>query len=204
MIRVGVCDNDPMVRELLAAYLRTDPTVELSGSYGSGHEVVERASKDELDVLILDVRMPTMSGPEVAERLATLHEGVRILLLTSYPSDLHKTWRPTPNVMGTLTKDLAPESLLAAIRLANSSISTTSPAFRNSANISTSGSQPKHPDLTSREQEILDLLCRGASNQEIAATLFLSESTVKKALVRLCRHFGVANRTALALRYLNP
>ncbi|QCV87681.1 response regulator transcription factor [Acidipropionibacterium jensenii] len=194
--RVGVCDDSAVVRRQLGIYLSTAPDLPLCAAYASGADAIAGVCRDDIEVLLLDVRMPGITGPSVAAELAASGIGCKVLYLTSYPDEVPVRGDLRKTVLGALTKDISPENLVAAIRLVASGISLLAPEFIR---------QPAHGGAGSgdwvsdpREREVVRLVGRGATNSQIAAELNMSASWVKQTVSALCRRAGVRGRAGLA------
>lgn len=206
VIRVAICDDDALVRTAFALYVEAAASLELVASCASGAELLETLEATEADVLLLDVRMSGMDGPATAREVAGRHPGVKVLYLTSYPTDAPVEDALTGTVMGALTKDLAPASLASAIECANQGMTVLGAAFRGASMQGTCQmlGKRRRSELAEkpRDAELLDLMAAGRGNRAIAKALFVSESTVKQAIARLSRSAGVPVRSEFIL-YLN-
>ncbi|MDN5977848.1 MULTISPECIES: response regulator transcription factor [Acidipropionibacterium] len=197
MIGVGICDDSTEVRSQLAAYVATGADLTVRGMYACGPAAIAGVGRDGVDVLLLDVRMPKMTGPAVATELASSGSGCKVLYITSYPEEVPVRGALRSTVLGALSKDLSPENLVSAIRLVASGISLLGPEFIGQRTAS-------GPDLVarvakdSRDLEVLAMVRQGASNPEIAAACSISVSRVKQIIATMCRRAGVASRTELA------
>lgn len=198
-IRVGICDDDPLVLDALASYVAAANDLELVGLYRTGAAVLGALGEGSaMDVLLLDIRMPTMSGPEVAAAMSRRECKTRIVYLTSYSAEFPLEDVLSGRVLGALTKDISPGDLAQAIRTAHAGITLLGAAFIGST------STPLRDRVealarTKRESAVLTLISTGASNSQIALSLNISESTVKQSLQALTRRAGVSNRTELLM-----
>lgn len=197
-IRVGVCDDDPLVLSALASYIEAAPDLVVSGLFRTGAELLAALDEADIDVVLLDVRMPGMSGPEVALEMSRRHAGACVIYLTSFATETPSEDALSGRVRGALTKDISPADLAQAIRVAHAGITLLGAAFLGPAP-SRLVARIEELSTTDRETAILRLVSGGASNGEIARRLNVSESTVKQALQVLSRRAGVTNRTALLM-----
>lgn len=199
-IRVAVCDDSDVVRSSLASYLAADPQLHLVASFASGGELIQDLEPGSADVVLLDVRMPGLDGPAIAERLAARPDRPKVIYLSSYPEQVPVTDTLDGTVAGALTKDLPPEDLTRAIHLVHDGISLLSHRIRERTEpLATPVPARRGLACDEREQEVLDLLCKGYTNDQIAVRLDRSTSSVKQILGRLSRRAGVRSRTELVL-----
>ncbi|EMY36033.1 response regulator [Arthrobacter crystallopoietes BAB-32] len=198
-IKVALVDDQQLVRGGFKMLINSQPDLEVVAEAGNGHEAVRELAKVRADVVLMDVRMPGMDGIEATtallERAAAKPEGsagrdLKVVVLTTFDLDEYALSAIQAGASGFLLKDAPPEELLAAIRTvyrgdAVIAPSTTgrlldhvAPLLRTpSAQVSRHAAAVE--TLTAREREVFTLIAQGLSNPEIAATLFLSEATVK-------------------------
>ncbi|MCT1412958.1 response regulator [Corynebacterium sanguinis] len=190
MIRVMLIDDHPIVRAGLRAVL---------DSFGDVHVVAEGASGaaiDEMpegvDLVVTDIQMPEIDGIEVTRRLVAAG-GPPVLILTTYDAQADVLAAVEAGALGYMLKDAPEEELHAAILQAAAGQRVLSPQIAGVL-----AERVMHPDeaLSTREIEILQALQTGASNREIASSLFISEATVKTHLIHIYSKLGVDNRTA--------
>ena len=187
-IRVVIADDQEMVRAGLALILRPYEDIEIVGEAGDGNETVATARRLRPDLVLMDVRMPNMDGIEATRQLlapgATHHP--RVLVLTTFDLDEYVYDALRAGAGGFMLKDEPPDRLAAGIRIVAAGEALLAPTVtrrlieefvRGPGAQDVDGS--RLADLTEREREILVLLARGRSNDEIASDLFLSRATVK-------------------------
>jgi DNA-binding NarL/FixJ family response regulator len=193
-IRVLIADDHPVVRDGLRGMLGGQDDLEVIGEAADGQEAVRLAMAMRPDVVLMDLRMPTLDGVTATERLLDAVPGVAVLVLTTYDTDADILRAVEAGATGYLLKDTPREELFRAVRAAARGQSVLDPtvARRLMGQLRTPG-----PDaLTPREIEVLTLVARGASNREVGERLFLSEATVKTHLVHAFAKLGVGDRTA--------
>ncbi|MDN6481539.1 MAG: response regulator, partial [Acidipropionibacterium jensenii] len=128
-IRVGICDDSEQVRRQTGVFLSAAPDLLVCGMYGSGRDAIAGVPRDDIEVLLLDVRMPGMTRPAVASGLAASGSNCKILYVTSYPDEVPVRGALRQTVLGALTKDVRPENMVSAVRLVASGVSLLAPEF---------------------------------------------------------------------------
>ncbi|GHD54867.1 response regulator [Streptomyces galbus] len=206
MTRVLVVDDQFLIRAGLAGLLRAAPGIEVVGEAGDGEEAVALAAQTRPDVILMDIRMPGMSGIAATEKiLADAPDPLpRVLVLTTFDLDEYVYGALRAGACGFLLKDSGPERLLAAVAAVGAGDTLFAPSVtrrlveafaRHGGNTGRADEPP--PDLgtlTAREREVLKLTARGMSNLEIAGELFISEATVKTHLNRTMTKLDLSSR----------
>ncbi|MFO7742785.1 MAG: response regulator transcription factor [Anaerolineae bacterium] len=201
-IRVLVVDDHVVVRRGIRALLGTVDEVQVVGEAPDGEEALERVKALRPDVILLDLLMPRMDGIEVTRRLVAEDPKTRILVLTSFAADDQVFPAIKAGALGYLLKDTGPEELVRAIRQVYRGESSLSPAVARKVlqELSRPLDRPPTPDpLTERELEVLQVVARGLSNQDIAAELMISEATVRTHVSNILGKLHLASRTQAAL-----
>jgi DNA-binding NarL/FixJ family response regulator len=200
MIRVLVADDQPLVRSGFRMILEERDDLELVGEAQNGEEAVALARELDPDVILMDVRMPSLDGVEATRRLVDANTRARILILTTFDLDEYVYAAIRAGASGFLLKDVQPAELVDAIRVVAAGNSLFGPAATQ--RLVTRFGQQRDPatpsrsldELTERELEILHLLATGLSNAELAGELHLSETTVKTHVSAVLRKLGVRDR----------
>jgi DNA-binding NarL/FixJ family response regulator len=209
MIRVVVADDQALVRGGFRLILQTQPDIEVVGEAADGREAVARAREQRPDVVLMDIRMPGMDGLEATRRLMTTQNPPRVLMLTTFDLDEYVYDALRAGASGFLLKDVRPEQLAEAVRAVAAGDTLLAPAITRRLVEQYLRRPPpgaRTPlglgELTDRELDVLRLVARGKSNQQIADTLFLGESTVKTHLTHLFAKLGLRDRAqAVVLAY---
>ena len=201
-IRVLVVDDHEMVREGLMAMLQTERDIEVVGQTGSGAAVVDLVETTRPDVVLLDARLPDVSGVEVCRRLSLSHPGVAVVILTTYTDPDLVQECIQAGARGYVVKDVERFSLKESIRAVYRGQAVLAPqvaghVIERSRTPQQAGS--RRAALSASQVAILRLISRGHSNREIAAEVHLSENTVKTHVQEIFRKLGVRNRVEAAI-----
>ncbi|WP_218825890.1 response regulator [Actinomadura mexicana] len=203
-IRVLIADDQEMVRTGFRMIVDSQPDMEVVGEAADGAEAVALARRLRPEVCLFDIRMPRMDGLEATRALAG--PGVpgppRIVIVTTFDMDEYVYGALRGGAVGFLLKDSGPALLVEAVRAAANGGSLVSPSItvrllERLAGPPARPVQPREP-LSGRELEVVRLVARGRTNEEIAAELYVSLSTVKTHLGSVNRKLGTRNRVATA------
>jgi NarL family two-component system response regulator LiaR len=201
-IRILVTDDHPIVREGLCGLIKTEPGLELAGEAADGEEAVRQARLLRPDVILLDLVMPRKDGIAAIKAIKAERPDARILVLTSFAEDSKVFAAIEAGALGYLLKDSSPHQLLQAIRDVHRGQSSLHPTIARKL-IHKLGQPsdlpPTEDPLTEREVDVLRLVARGLSNQEIAAQLVISERTAGTHISNILAKLHLANRTQAAL-----
>ena len=198
-VRLVVVDDQALVRRGFAMILDHEPDFEVVGEAGDGQEALAVCRDLAPDVVLMDIRMPVLDGVE-ATRLLTASSPARVLVLTTFDLDEYVYDAIRAGASGFLLKDVRPDDLAHAVRTIASGDTILAPAITRRlveefCSRPAPGRTPAQLEgLTGREREVLTLIARGRSNQEIAGDLFLSETTVKTHVTRIFAKLGTRDR----------
>lgn len=188
MIRTLLAEDQAMVRGALAALLALEPDIEIVGEALRGDEVLDLALSSQPDIALLDIEMPGIDGLAAAAQLRAHVPACKVIILTTFGRPGYLRRAMESGVAGFLVKDAPAAQLAAAIRRVVAGERVVDPTLAMSA--LSAGDNP----LTDREREALAIALRGASVAEIAATLYLSEGTVRNYLSSAIQKVGGQNR----------
>ena len=207
-IRVGICDDQALVRDGLMVQLGLADGIEVVGQAADGEAAVALASRERPDVMVMDIRMPRLDGIEATRRIAAdpASAGVRVLVLTTFDVDEHVYGALAAGASGYLLKDATPEEIAHGIRVVAAGESLVAPTvmtrlvreFARRPGPGRPGGAALAP-LTGREKEVLSLVARGWSNADIAGHLVLSHATVKTHVSRILTKLGLRDRAQLVV-----
>lgn len=204
LITTLLADDDPAVLDALSTLLAAAPDFEVVGRARDGLAAVEIAARLTPDIALLDIRMPGIDGLTAAERIRRLRTHSAVVMLTTFGDDANVDRALSIGVDGFLLKTAAADELINGLRTAHAggvcmSGSVIQRLGRRAAATAAKGATSERTGaLTSRERELLDLLARGLTNDEIAATLHLTEGTVKGYLSTVFAKIGARNRVEAA------
>jgi DNA-binding NarL/FixJ family response regulator len=201
-LRILICDDQALVRAGFRKLLEARPDVDVVGEAADGQDAVDLARRRNPDLVLMDVRMPSVDGIEATRRIINASDGaVRVLMLTTFSNDEYVYESLRAGASGFLLKDAAPEELLAAIDTVARGESLLAPAVTRAvieAFVRTPRARPEHAapleELTTREYEVLELVAQGRSNAEIAETLVITEATVKSHIGHILMKIGARDR----------
>jgi NarL family two-component system response regulator LiaR len=201
-IRILIADDHAVVRRGLHSLIDITPGMEVVGEAADGVETVLQARNLQPDVILLDLVMPRKGGVEAIGDIKRENPDARILVLTSFDEDDKVFPAIKAGAQGYLLKDSSPEALLQAIRAVCRGEASLHPAIARKLIRELnrlSDLPPTEEPLTGREVDVLKLVARGLSNQEIAGTLVISEGTVRIHISNILGKLHLANRTQAAL-----
>jgi DNA-binding NarL/FixJ family response regulator len=196
MIRVLVVDDHPVVRHGLMAILRWEQDMEPVGEAADGAEAVRLILELQPDVVLLDLRLPQLSGVEVMRSVRGRVPHTRFLVLTTYDTDEYIAPALAAGANGYLLKDAEPDELSRAIHALMEGGAALEPkvAAHVLGHFADDEGDPGRDGLSEREMDVLRLLPSGSSNKAIAAQLGLSENTVKSHISHIFSKLGVQSR----------
>lgn len=213
-IRVVLVDDQEMIRMGFRMVLDARPEIEIVGEADDGDAVLDVLKKHEADVVLMDVRMPRMSGIEATRRINELDNPPKVLILTTFDLDEYAYEALLAGASGFLLKDAPLEEIAAAIGHVHDGDAVVAPSTTRRLLEHFTSDQPRHREpsieprtlgfgeLTPREDEVLRQVARGLSNAEIADELVLAEGTVKIHVGRVLTKLGLRDRVqAVVLAY---
>lgn len=207
MIRIVLVDDQHLIRQGLKALLELEPDLEVVGEGENGQMAIALVASLQPDVVLMDIRMPIMDGVAATRAINQQFSGTKVLVLTTFDDDQYVAEALRCGAMGYLLKDTPSEELAIAIRSVYRGYTQLGPGLveKIMAQLPTSTPPtsltppPSWDELTPREQEVLRLIAKGASNREIAQSLYISEGTVKNHVTNILNRLNLRDRTQAAI-----
>ena len=206
MIRVVIADDQAVVRGGLRMILESEDDIEVAGEAADGRHALDLVRELDPDVVLMDIRMPTMDGIEATRRLISAHGRARVLVLTTYDLDENVYDALKTGAAGFLVKTDSPARLVEAVRVVAAGESLFTPdVTRRLVDRFVTGLRPNTPappqlnELTTRELEVLKLVASGLSNAEIAKVAFISDGTVKTHVAHILAKLGLRDRVQVVV-----
>lgn len=208
VIRVLLVDDDALVRAGLRMILSSSDELEVVGEAADGADAVAAVQTHRPDVVLMDIRMPGMDGIAATAALRRLGQPPHVVVLTTFHADEHVMNAIRAGADGFLLKDTPPTEIVNAVKLVAAGEAMLSPAVTRTllSHLGNDGAADRRSlaiqrlsALTDREREVATAVGSGASNAEIAASLFMSEATVKAYVSRLLTKLAVGNRVQIAI-----
>jgi DNA-binding NarL/FixJ family response regulator len=204
VIRVLLVDDQQLVREGLCRILHPAEGFEIAGECADGAEVTGAIARQRPDVVVMDIRMKDVDGVEATRRLREEPDAPPVLVLTTFDDEQVLSGALRAGAAGFVLKDAPGEELIRAVRTVAEGGAWLDPAvtgrvlatYRSAAPIEDDGAAERIAELTARERDVLRLIGRGASNSEIAESLFVSEATVKSHIGHIFTKLDLRDRAA--------
>lgn len=180
MIKIFIADDHAIVREGLKQIVAETTDMAVTDEADTGHEVLEKVSENDYDVLVLDITMPGLNGLDALKQLRTQRPDLPVLVLSIHPEEQYAVRVLRAGASGYLTKESAPDELISAIRKVSmgGKYVTPSLAEKLASDLVADGKKPLHETLSDREYQVLCMIASGKTVTEIAGELFLSEKTI--------------------------
>lgn len=204
-IRVLIADDEPVIRSSLRLLLAHEPGMSVIAEAANGKEAIDLAHEHQPDVVLMDVQMPGTNGLEATRSLCSEEAGPRVIVLTMFDLDKYVFEALRAGASGFLLKNSPPSEVLRAIRVAHNGEALLAPEVtRRLIDRFTRPSRERTADsgvdrLTERERETLQLIGGGSSNTEIAAALFVTQTTVRTYVSRILTKLGARDRAQLVV-----
>lgn len=201
--RIVIVDDHEVVRLGLRSLLDRHPDFEVVAEAGNGREAIERVDAYEPDVVVLDIRLPGMSGVEVCQQITDKHPDIKVIMLTSYAEDEMLFAAIRAGAAGYVLKQIGGDDLTRAIESVGRGEALLDPSltqrvFEEVRKAQREEEASAFAELTNQEMQVLQLVSEGKTNREIAEALYLGEGTVRNYVSNILGKLGVANRAEAA------
>jgi DNA-binding NarL/FixJ family response regulator len=200
--RVLIADDQTLFRSGLARLLDEDPRITLVGQAADGLDAVKKAAALKPDVVLMDLRMPGLDGPEATQQIVRDHPEVKVLILSTFETDNYVIQALRAGASGYLLKDAEPAAIASSIVAVLSGERVMAGAVANRVlDMLTGASTPKefYDGLTAREIEVLKLMANGQANKQIAYNLKISEKTVRNHISHIYEKLQIYDRAQAVL-----
>jgi DNA-binding NarL/FixJ family response regulator len=203
MIRILIVDDQSLIRQALSTLLNLEPDLEIVGTAENGEVAIAQYTQLQPDVVLMDMRMPIVNGCQATQAICQQYPQANILILSTHDDGDDVINALQAGAKGYLLKDMLSDDLAQAIRNIHQGYTQLAPGLMNRF-INRSADTPAiqilpTSDLTPKELEVTRLIGSGASNREIAETLYIAESTVKTHVNNIFGRLGLKNRSQLAI-----
>lgn len=199
MIKILIADDHPVVRQGLKDIIKETPDMMVGDEASNGQETLEKVRKSDFDIVLLDISMPGRSGLDILKELKSEKPELSVLILSMHPEEQYAVRALKAGASGYLTKESAPDELIAAIRKASKGRKyiTSSLAEKLAFYLEIENERPLHEALSDREYEVMRMIASGKTITEIAGKLFLSVKTISTYRSRILEKMGMKSNAEL-------
>lgn len=204
MIKVIIADDDDLIRESLKIILSIDDELDVVQGFKNGEEAMKYCLTNEVDIALLDVRMPIMNGVQATKEIASRTK-TKVIILTTFDEDEYISKALKYGAKGYLLKNNPPDNIINTIKMVykGNSVIQQEVLEKVTNNIFESNNTSINKDIfTEREIEIIKAISEGLSNKEIAGKLYISEGTVKNYISSILNKTNLSHRTQIAINYI--
>ena len=204
-IKVLLVDDDRIVRDSMKIILSMDNDIDVVGTGSNGDEAFEFCTKNEVDVILMDIRMPICDGVLGTKKIKETFPKVKVLILTTFNDDEYIVQALKNGASGFLLKNISPDKIIEDIKIINSGNMLIHPEVADKITGFLSKERKNDFskfDLSKNEMEVVKLISDGYTNKEIAEKIYLSEGTVKNKISDILRKLDLRDRTQIAIFYL--
>ncbi len=201
MIKVLIADDHPIVRQGLRQVLKETSDIVVIGDASNGAETLNEVSKNDYDVVLLDISMPGRSGLDILQQLKIEKPDLHVLILSTYPEEQYAVRALKDGASGYLTKSSAPDELVTAIRKAAMGKKYVSSALAEKLafDLEMNAQKPLHETLSDREYQVMCMIASGKTVKEIAEALSLSIKTISTYRARILEKMQMRNNAEITL-----
>lgn len=200
-IKILICDDDSLIRESLKILLPLKGDVEVIGEAANGRECIDFCLKNEVDVALIDIRMPEVNGVEAVHEIVK-NTKTKCLILTTFDEEDYVNQALLYGAKGYILKNSSPEQIVNSIISVHNNTIVMNENILDKLHGKEVEPEFNKYDFTDREKEIIKAISEGLSNKEISSKLFISEGTIRNYITSILNKTGLEHRTALAVNYL--
>lgn len=205
-IKLVIADDDALIRESLKIILANDEEIEVVGTFENGKEVVDFLFNNNVDIALLDVRMPIINGVKATLEISK-NTNTKVIILTTFDEDEYIRNGIRNGAKGYLLKNTRPDRIIQTIKMVNEGncVIQDEILIKLSNNLYEKEIKKGNIDkknFTERELEVMEAISKGLSNKEISKALYISEGTVKNYITSIFQKTGLTHRTQIAIYYI--
>ncbi|WP_195971303.1 response regulator transcription factor [Clostridium thermobutyricum] len=201
-INLVIADDDSLIRESLKIILGSDKEINIIGAFNDGLEALKYINENEVDIAVLDVRMPNLNGVETIKEIR--NEKTKSIVLTTFDEDEYIEKALKYGAKGYILKNTEPKQIIETIKMVYRGNSVIQEEVLEKIKYGLSIEEKEDVSkFTQREIEIIKEITNGLSNKEISKKLFISEGTVKNYITSILQKTNLEHRTQIAIKYLN-
>jgi two-component system invasion response regulator UvrY len=199
LLKILVVDDHAIVRKGLKQIVAETPDIKVTGEASDGNQALDQVDRGDYDLVLLDIAMPGLNGLDVLKQLKARHPDLPVLILSIYPEEQYAVRTLKTGASGYLTKESAPEELIAAIRKVHTGgkYVTASLAEKLAFNLDQESDIPPHERLSNREYQVMIMIASGKTVKEIAGELCLSVKTISTNRQRALLKMGMKNNAEM-------
>lgn len=200
-IKVLICDDDSLIRESLKLLLPLKADIEIVGVAEDGEEAINICTKENVDVALLDIRIPKVSGVEAVKKIVS-KSNTKCLILTTFDEEDYINEAIEYGAKGYILKNSTPEQIAQSITSVYNNTIVMNENVLNKFQGKSNQPQFSKYEFTEREKDIIIAISEGLSNKEISKKLFISEGTIRNYITIILDKTNLEHRTAIAVNYL--
>ena len=200
-IRILICDDDTLIRESLKIILPLKGDIEVIGEAANGRECIDFCLENEVDVALIDIRMPIVNGVEAVREIVK-NTKTKCIVLTTFDEEDYINEAIIYGAKGYILKNNSPQQIANSIVSVYNNTIVMNENVLGKLRVKESEPEIKKYNFTDREVEIIKAISEGLSNKEISNKLFISEGTIRNYITTILNKTGLEHRTALAVNYL--
>ncbi len=205
MIKLLIVDDDQIIRESMRIILSMEQDIQVVGTCSDGNEALEFCRKNQVDIILMDIRMPYCDGVLGTKKIMEAYQEMKIIILTTFDDDHYIIDALKYGARGYLLKNIAPDRIIEAIKIVHGGSMLIHPDIAQK--VTGLIGQPPQTNfadykINDTEMEIIKLIADGCCNREIADKIFLSEGTVKNKITDILAKLNLRDRTQVAIFYL--